>query len=208
MNELGIYIDSNVELCDERTALLALRLGYGVLVCKKITGTISGRTPKLYRKIIIDSDSVQNLKKQLHSLTCSNCFITLLPRSIEVARWASHDTRIDSIMLTPDNIDLFDKKQFNIMSYYGKPLEVSLKCSLETAVETREKVFRRINLLLRSRVGLVVGSGASSWNELYHPRALVKMLSVAFDIPQEVALLAITDIPRQIVIRKLPVTTY
>lgn len=205
MNKLEIYVDSNVEVCDEKLVILALRLGYRALVCKQVVDLDTSNTPELYRKVVLVSESVQDLKRQISSINSSSCFVTLIPRSVEVARWASHDTRIDTIMLTSNNIGVFDKKQFDTMSYYGKPLEISLKDISDTSLEVREKVFRRLNLLLRSKVGLIVGSGASSWNELYHPYTMVKILTSAFDIPPRVALLAITDCPRQIIAKKTPV---
>lgn len=198
---LKLYIDVYVETCDEAVLNVAQKLGYKAVVCRHLIDEERDHL-EVYEKIIIDAESRQELKKTLASLNTRRYFVTLVPRSIEVARWASHDTRIDSIMLTPDNLEIFDKKQFNTMSYYGKPVEISLKQIINADVETRGKLFRRLNLLLRSKAGLLVGSGASSWNELYHPFTVIKILALAYDIPPTIALLSITDFPKQIIVKK------
>ncbi|MEM1695301.1 MAG: RNase P subunit p30 family protein [Desulfurococcaceae archaeon] len=195
------YIDFYVKKCDERTLTIASKLGYRALVCEQL---LYDEQPPLevYRKKVIDAEDVSSLKRTLSSLDHRKHVVSVAPRSLEVARWASHDTRVDTIMLTLNTIELFDKKQFSTMSYYGKPVEIDLNHILDMSIDTRGAVFRRINLLLRNKTGLIVGSGADSWKNLFPPYVMVKLLQVLFDVPESLALLSVTDFPRQVVTRK------
>lgn len=128
--------------------------------------------------------------------------MTVYPTTIETARWASHDTRIDSILMMPENIKIFDKRQASIMKHYAKPLEIPLPPLLYSDAESRGMIYRRLNLFVRNKIALLVGSMSVDWIDLVSPISIVKFLSTQYDIPEKVALLALTDIPRKILSSK------
>lgn len=157
---------------------------------------------KLLRKVFVNVPSISELKKALSGIDYRGYFVTVVPQNVETARWVAHDTRIDSILMTIENIRVFDRKQVGVMKYYAKPLEIHIPELLLTNHREQEVVYRRINLFLRSRVAVVVGSVAEKWSNLYPPIAITKILSTMYDIPEKVALLAISDIPRKILVSK------
>lgn len=197
-----VYIDSYVEVCTRELLEKAYKLGYQSIVCINLQQNMESHKLLTYRKVLIEAGDVSELKSTLRQLNYAEYYVTVIPRSVEVARWASHDTRIDSIMLTRENISVFDKKQFSTMKYYGKPLEVSLKDVFECKNTACSSILKRVVFSSRSGVPLIVGSGARDWYELIPPYSLVKLLVLYFDLEPQLALLSITDIPRQVLLRK------
>ncbi|MEM4717245.1 MAG: hypothetical protein QXE81_00610 [Desulfurococcaceae archaeon] len=128
-------------------------------------------------------------------------FITVHPLSVETARWCAHDSRVDSILMTPENISLFDKKQLGVMKYYSKPLEVTMKDLLDK-VELRELIYRRLKLYISRRLPFILSSRAEKWCDLYPPLSLLKIMLTQYDVPDEISMLAISNIPEMIISRK------
>ena len=156
----------------------------------------------VFRKSIITANSVSELRASLREVNSRKFFITVHPMTIQVARWAAHDTRVDSILMTPENLEIFDKKQASIMKYYAKPLEVHLPYLVSGEDRVRGQIYRRLNLFVRRGVALVVGSASEKWGDLVPPFSLIKFLSTQYDIPEKTALLAITNIPRLLLLKK------
>ncbi len=197
-----VFTDFYVKACDDKLLKVAYRLGYSNVACEELKTSPPQGGPSVYSKVVIRVGSVAEAKRALASLSYKKYLITLLPEEVEPARWACHDSRVDTILLTPENIEVFDKKQFSTMKYYAKPLELQLKHLVEANESIRSAIYRRLNLAVRYKVGVVVGSGASSWVELVHPYSIVKLLATTYDFPQDLAILSITDIPRQIMTMK------
>lgn len=184
-------------------------MGYRALVCEEINVPLSNKdyannvsTSRLIRKVIIKAKDVSELRRKLGEINYKQQFVTVQPLNIEVARWASHDSRIDSILLTTENIHVFDKKQQNIMKYYSKPLEIPLHILFRGDIELRGVIYRRMQLYVGRKVPVIISSTAEEWYELYPPISIVKLLSTQYDIPEKITLNAITHIPWVIISRK------
>ena len=198
----NVFIDVYVEHCNRTLVEYARKLGYSILACQVIEEQLNDIPVGIVGKSVITASSVKELKNKLREADYRRNIITIHPLSIEVARWASHDNRVDSILLTGENIEVFDKKQASIMKYYSKPLEILLPLLLHGDHEIRGIINRRLNLFTRSKVGFLIGSKAREWSELYSPFSIIKILSTQYDIPEYISSLALTDIPRQVVSSK------
>ncbi|MEM1772296.1 MAG: hypothetical protein QXQ71_00515 [Desulfurococcaceae archaeon] len=204
-----IFVDAYVRKCDSRLLETAWIMGYRALVCEEINVPFPNKnyasnssTTRLIRKVVIRAKDVPELRKKLGEVNYRKRFVTVQPLDIEVARWASHDSRIDSILLTTENIHVFDKKQQNTMKYYSKPLEIPLHILFRGDVELRGVIYRRMQLYAGRRVPVIISSMAEKWNELYPPISIVKLLLTQYDIPERITLNAITHIPWVIISKK------
>lgn len=191
-----------VQRCDRQLLEIALKLGYSTLICSDVSDAYSNAlgdpNVKVFKKIIITAEKTSELRSALQEIGHKKTFTTIHPVSVETARWAAHDTRVDSILMTPENVKIFDKKQVGVMKYYAKTLEVHLPHLLHNDSELRGMLYRRLNMFVGSRVAFVVGSSAKKWVDLVPPVSLIKFLSTQYDVPEKTALLSLTDIPRQI----------
>lgn len=182
-------------------------MGYRALVCEEIDKSIlsksgSGSTPRLVKKTVIKAKNTQELRRVLGEVNYKQQFVTVQPLDVEVARWASHDSRIDTILLTTENIHVFDKKQLGVMKYYSKPLEIPLNVLVRGDVESRGAIYRRIQLYAGRRVPVIISSMADKWHELYPPISIVKILLTQYDVPEKMSLHAITHAPWMVISRK------
>jgi ribonuclease P/MRP protein subunit RPP1 len=199
-------VDTYVKTCNEHLLKIARTMGYRVLVCEEIDGALLGKnsslTPMLIKKVIIEAKNVSELRKTLAGINHKQQFITVHPFDKEAARWASHDGRVDSILLTTENINLFDKKQQNVMKYYSKPLEITLRTLISDNLDLRGVIYRRMRSYVSRKAPLIVSSMANKWYELYPPLSIVKFLLTQYDVPEKIGLQAITHVPWFIVSRK------
>jgi ribonuclease P/MRP protein subunit RPP1 len=200
-----VFVDSFVKKCNTHLLNIAWIIGYRALSCEELeVGGDLGKSidsPRVLQKIVISSSSVSEVRNTLARVNYKSMFVTVEPLSMEVARWSTHDTRVDTILITSRNTELFDKKQLGIMKYYSKPLEIPLPHLLgEDRAESA--LYRRIRLYASSRVPLVISSMATHWHELIHPYSLLKFLRLSYDIPERIGLLAVSDIPWFIISRK------
>lgn len=188
-----------VQQCNRRLLEVASKLGYSTLVCGDVCSDVLGDPfVKVFKKAVITAEKLSELRSALRETENKKMFVTVCPVTVEIARWAAHDTRVDSILMTSENVKIFDKRQVNVMKYYAKTLEVHLPHLLHDDSELRGMLYRRLNMFVRSKVALVVGSSAKEWVDLVPPLSLVKFLSTQYDIPEKTALLSLTDVPRQI----------
>ncbi len=199
---IKVFVDTYVKKCDLKTLNTAFKLGYRILVCEEISEQlVSNENVRIAKKIVISSESTEDLKKQLWRINHKKYFITVEPLSIEVARWSAHDTRIDSIIITPRNIELFDKKQIGIMKHYSKPLEVTLPVLLNEG-KAGSLLYRRLRLFASRKIPLIASSMASNWFELIPPYSYIALLETQFDIPRNHAYTSISLTPRVVLSRK------
>jgi len=194
-----MFIDVGISFCNDEVVELARRLRYSFIACLDSRYSSEPVKPKVIPRLVLKAAGVPELRRGLSTVDSLHSYITMVPGSIQVARWSAHDDRVDAVMMTSENMDLFDKKQFNTMRSYGKPLEVSVKDLLSMSDTKRSQAYRRLNLALRIGVKLIVGSGAEEPYELYHPLSIVYILSTMYDVPRPIALASITTIPHQVI---------
>lgn len=201
-----VFADIHATLCSDEILSMYYKLGYILIACEKFIGRLSDvseRGISVVSKVVIGASDIGDLKEALGRVEYRESVVAVHPESVEVARWAAHDSRVDVILLTPSNIKVFDKKQFNTMKYYGKPLEIRIPHLLYSSSEVKSHFYRRLNMLVRFKVGFTLGTSVNSLYELLHPLVAIKALKTLYDVPEKVTLLALTDIPRQIIFRKI-----
>lgn len=200
-----VFIDSYVKNCDSKTLETAWRLGYKIIICEDPHSVSQLRSssgvPRVIKKTLLSVKDQSELKKHLKDVDYNRTFVTIHPLSIDVARWCTHDSRVDSILMTHENLHVFDKRQLGVMKYYSKPLEITIKDLLER-VDLRELVYRRLKLYVSRRLPFILSSRAERWSDLYSPLALLKIMSTQYDIPDEITMLALSNIPEMIISRK------
>lgn len=191
-----MFVDFYVRKCGPRLAEVARELGYSALVCEDISDSRGISGVSIYRKTVLREGSVNRLRELL--LAKRGDVTSLEPAELQAARWAIHDSRVDALILSSSNYEYFDKKQLRSMKRYGKPLEIVIGDLVSAPSAAREYVYRRLALASAIGVKLVIGSGASEWHELYHPRAASVLLRQLFDIPISSAVLGMSAVPRSI----------
>jgi RNase P/RNase MRP subunit p30 len=203
-----LFADIHATLCSREILQLYYKLGYTHVACLEKQAehnlhSVNTRTV-IVDKVVISASNIDDLKSALTRIEHKRTIVTVHPETTEVARWCTHDSRVDTILLTPSNIRVFDKGQFNIMKYYDKPLEVHVPHLLYSSSDIKTQFYRKLNMLLRHRIGLTLGTSTRSLYDLVHPVVVIKAVKTLYDVPERVALLALTDIPRQLIARKQP----
>ncbi|ACL11655.1 ribonuclease P [Desulfurococcus amylolyticus] len=200
-----MFIDVNVANCTGDVLEAAGRLYFKFIACNDLREPLETRSLVAIPRLVLKATSVTELKNML-STQGGIAYTAVTPLSLQTARWSTHDSRVNVIIMNDENIEFFDVKQFRAMKTHNKPLEISLKSLLALDDVKRGQAYRRINLALRMNISLIVGSGAEHWWELYHPRAIISLLKTLYDVPEPVALASITTRPYQIISEKLQLT--
>jgi ribonuclease P/MRP protein subunit RPP1 len=196
-----MFTDLNVKDCGSELLEKATMLGYSALAC---WGYSDGEVGiRIVGKKVLAPGSLEELKQTLVKIPTGRAVVSVSPRDTATARWSAHDGRVDTIVMTLENIDVFDKKQFSTMKYYGKPLEIWLSDLRRAGSVQLAKYYRRVNLALRMKIPVITGSGASHWSQLPHPRAAVYLLTLFLDFPEKEALLSLTSHPYSVIAGKV-----
>ncbi|QOR94511.1 ribonuclease P [Thermosphaera chiliense] len=196
-----MFTDLNVKDCSSELLEKAAALGYSALACWE--NPDGGGGVRVVGKKVLSPRSLEELKQALAKIPVGKTVVSVSPRDTATARWSAHDGRVDTIVMTLENIDVFDKKQFSTMKYYGKPLEIWLSDLRRAGSVHLAKYYRRVNLALRMKIPVVTGSGASDWSQLPHPRAAVYFLTLLLDFPEKEALLSLTSHPYSVIAGKV-----
>ncbi len=98
------------------------------------------------------------------------------PRSPSVLRFFSRDSRVHVVEPVPRLTKLFDRNQSALMKQGRSMLGLNLSILLRDP-SLLPWFDRMISFALRYGVDLVLYSGASSWNMLWHPRIVRHLLS-------------------------------
>jgi len=201
-----VFADIHAGVCSKELLDLYYKMGYTHIACleKHVdSSTLSSNVRVvIVDKVVVNASNVDELKDILRDIEYRRKVVAVHPTTTETARWSVHDTRIDTILITPSNLKVLDKKQLSVMKYYDKPLEVHIPHLLYSSSEVKSYFYRRLNMLARFKVGLVLGTSTSSMYELVHPVVVIKAMKTLYDLPEKITLLALTDIPRQIIFRK------
>lgn len=157
----------------------------------------------VFEKKVIEAGSRRELLDKLRSIDWGRSVVSVKPRSVESARVAARDSRVDTIILDEDSARFMDKHQFNIMKKSAKPIEFSLNNWLKTSLKNRVLIFRVLYMYIhRYSLPIVASSGASEWYEAIHPRSIIDFLSRLLNVPPIVSTLYVTVYPREVLVRK------
>lgn len=202
IRDKGFYIDFWIRSLDAELCNTLLEMGYSVVVVERPGSNIC-RDIRFFEKRVIDAVSRKELLDKLRSIDRSRVVVSVKPRSVESARVAARDSRVDSIILDRDSARFIDKHQFNLMKQFSKPLEFSMNDWLEAGLGGRVLIYRVLHQHVH-KYGLpvVAGSGASKWNEAVSPRSAIDFFSRLINIPPRVSILYVSAYPRDILVKK------
>lgn len=161
---------------------------------KKLNGLI------IVKKTVITAEKRSELRQKLQGIKNRAVIVSVKPLSIEVARMAAHDRRVDTIIIDKDSLYYIDKAQINMMKQFSKPLELPLSDFLRTSKKYQSMIYRRINLFLRKNVPLIISSHAERISELLNPIGTIYLSRMLFDIDAKQALLYLTTFPRELIV--------
>ena len=193
------YIDLWIKRIDNKLVETAHKLGYKALGVEGLDRKVIRKNNiLLINKTIISARTKKELKKKLEGIKTKSVLVGVRPLSIEVARMAAHDKRIDTIIIDNETLYFIDKTQIHVMKYYGKPLELPLNIFLKLMPRKKAMIYRRIKLYLDNNMPLFVSSMSRKWSELYEPVSTVYLLKQLFEIPVKDALLMLTNYPLEL----------
>ncbi|MEM4432379.1 MAG: hypothetical protein QXT03_01040 [Desulfurococcaceae archaeon] len=198
----GLYIDFWIRSLDSALCNTLVEMGYSAIVVEK-TEPDACRDIVVFEKKVIEAFSRKELLSKLKGVSRGKYIVSVKPRSVESARVAARDSRVDSIILDGDSARFIDKHQFNLMKQFHKPLEFSLNNWFRTSLNSRVSMYRVLYLHIhRYGLPLITSSGASAWNEAVHPKSAINFLSQLINVPPEVSIQYISVYPRDILVRK------
>jgi len=204
---MRIYVDFWIKTLDEKTITLLKKMGYCAAVYEVSDVDSEALNTKdaeltIVGKVVLAESSKDELLRKLRGIRSKRVVVSVKPLSVEVARLAAHDGRVDTIIIDSDTLHYIDKAQLNLMKQFFKPLELPINDFIRSNPHVKAAIYRRIHYyMLYTKNPLIISSKASAWYELYSPLSLVNLVSTAFGIEPSEALLYITAHPRGILTR-------
>ena len=200
---MRIFIDLWINSSDTKLLRFLVKLGYRVAASTEIDKRVLEEEDLLLiRKTVVEASSRSELREKLRGIKNDYVIVSVKPISIDAARMAAHDSRVDTIIVDQDSLKYIDKAQMSLMKQFSKPLEIPFKTFLYASDRVKAMIYRRINYYLYyTKLPLIISSGASHWNELMEPRSTIYLFSKLFNIDEEKVLLYMTSYPREIIVR-------
>lgn len=155
----------------------------------------------IVRGILLSATRLGELKEKLRGIKEKYPIVLVDPLSVEVARFAAHDGRVDGIWLDEENIKIVDKAQINMMRQYSKPLIISIREYLSLPGQYKSMIYRRIKLAIDRGVTIIPVSGATSHKEYIVPSTMVYLLSFLFDTDYKYWIYTLASASREILLR-------
>ncbi|RLE57192.1 MAG: hypothetical protein DRJ40_02420 [Thermoprotei archaeon] len=170
-----------------------------VLEIRDVLRSVSERVGLEYiSRVDIVSNRKGFIKLCLRSIRRSFELVAIGTSSLEVARFAARDRRVDIVYFTSGSRRLLDDVECRMLSEGGKLLELSLSKLLLDISKYFATYRYVVEMCSEYGVNIVFTSGASSVHELRAPRELASVL-VALGLPVERALDAVSDIVWKVV---------
>jgi len=204
---MRIYVDFWIKTLDEKTTTLLKKLGYRAAVYEggdldSEASKVADRELTIVGKVVLTESSKDELLRKLRGIKSKRVVVSVKPLSVEVARLAARDSRVDTIVIDSDALHYIDKAQLNLMKQFFKPLELPINDFIQSSLHVKAAIYRRIHYyMLHTKNPLIISSKASTWYELYSPLSLVNLVSTLFGIEPREALLYLTTYPRGILTR-------
>ncbi len=153
------------------------------------------------RKSTIYSESQKNLKHDIKNEKSRSFIIAVVPLSIEVARFAARDGRVDTVVLIPDSVRYIDKTEIAMLKRFSKPLEVPINTLITQPSSVKAMIIRRIDLALKYNVTVILSSWAHEWNEILAPISYTALGSILLRIPMKDVLVMLTNYTRELMVK-------
>lgn len=202
---MRVYVDFWIKRLDTKTLETVMDLGYSVVLCENAVDINSVKGVKdvaVISKVVIESSSRKDLLNKLKGIKSKKVVVSVKPLSLDAARTAAHDTRVDTLIIDSTSVKFMDKHQFNLLKQFSKPIEFPLNVWLKLPLHRKTIVFQKLYAYIHTyKLPFIVSSGASAWNEVFEPRSIVYYISNLFGVIQDYALLSITSYPKEILIK-------
>jgi len=199
---LKIFFDLWVNKIDEKTIDILEKLGYRAIATTDNVSNIDTKGLKIVNKIVISAERRGELLDSLRGVKERFKIVSVKPLSVESARTAAHDTRVDTIIIDDETYEYIDKAQINLMKQFRKPLELPFNKYLALNDSLKAVIYRRLKYYLSiAKQPLIISSYANNWNEVLIPRCIVYYASLLLGLHVKQALLFITSYPREILLR-------
>ncbi len=153
------------------------------------------------RKSTIYSESQKDLKHDIRNEKSRSFIIAIVPLSIEAARFAARDGRVDTVVLIPDSVRYIDKTEIAMLKRFSKPLEVPINILITQPSSVKAMIIRRIDLALKYNVTVILSSWAHEWNEILAPISYTALGSVLLRIPMKDVLVMLTNYTRELMVK-------
>lgn len=199
---MRVYIDFWVKRLDSKMLKILRELGYRVVLCENLVELSEDKDVSVVNKGVVESSSRADLLNKLKGIKSKGVVVSVKPLSLEAARTAAHDTRVDTLIIDSANVKFMDKHQFNLLKQFSKPIEFPLNHWLKLPLAKRTAVFQRLVVFIhRYKLPFIVSSGANAWHEVFEPRSIVHYLSNLFGAPRGLVLLSLTSYPKEILVK-------
>ncbi len=153
------------------------------------------------RKSTIYSESQKSLKHDIRNEKSRSFITAVVPLSIEAARFAARDRRVDTVVLVSDSVRYIDKTEIAMLKRFSKPLEVPINTLITSPSSVKAMIIRRIDLALKYNVTIILSSWAHEWNEIPAPISYTALGSILLRIPMKDVLVMLTNYTRELMVK-------
>ncbi|MCD6487983.1 MAG: RNase P subunit p30 [Desulfurococcales archaeon] len=156
----------------------------------------------LVKRITLSEEKESKLKEKLRGIKLSFPIVSVKPQSIQVARFAARDGRVDTIIVDKDTAMYIDKTQVLMVKRYRKVLEIPLEEFLKANDRAKAMIYRRLLLILHYNTPFIISSRARKWNKIHHPLSIISLLTSLLDLDNKDLLLHnISGLPLEILVK-------
>jgi len=196
-----IYVDLWIKTLDDKTIAILKKLNYRAVAYEgeDVVESSVGEQLIIVRKKVIAESNKRSFLNALKGVRQEKVLVSVKPLSVDVARTAAHDSRVDTIIIDRDTAEFIDKAQLSLMKQFSKPLELPLREYLSYDPSTKAIIYRRLQQYLAyTKQPLIISSKASNWFEVFSPKSLISLTSILLGVDHRTALLYITTYPREL----------
>ncbi|ACP48538.1 RNase P subunit p30 [Sulfolobus islandicus Y.N.15.51] len=124
------------------------------------------------KRVTIKAENGNQLKKMLKKPFIErDVLVFVKPLSIDALKYAIINKRVNAVILADDNMRIFKKSMLNLLRYYDKFVEVSLKSSSGL-------LYNAIVFAYKWIPNIIFSSYASDFNEIWSPISKISYLTV------------------------------
>ncbi len=125
----------------------------------------------------IIGESERELKRRLRGIKLRYPIVAVVPRSVQAARFAARDRRVDIIVLSRDSMPFIDRTEAGMMKRSGKLLEARVSDYLGLGLREKAMFYRRLALFRHMGADILVSSGATDIYGVYPVKSLIAIAS-------------------------------
>ncbi|MEZ0393916.1 MAG: hypothetical protein ABWK00_02570 [Desulfurococcaceae archaeon] len=171
-----IFVDAWIRRTEEELLMIAKECGVKAVAAEGLDKPLEEVVGlRIYRKVVFAGD--EKLKEKIRGVKRSPALVSVVPLLENTARWAAHDGRIDTLVLTNENAHIFDRGQLGAMKHYGKPLELAFSSIFNANEAELARLAKVVEEAFSRGLKLVISTAASEPYEYSHPWTMVALVS-------------------------------